>query len=280
MFIYFSNENSLSYRRNQQAHGRSELGVWGFIRSLFANCKQVEDEDLPGLGGELAFIFPLHFRMKELIILKTLSTLLFILKYLLNQRIGSKTIEFCEAEPGFTIDLPSSYHGKWKVSELSDSPRAKDFPWNFIIAELMQLYFRFELEMTTTLSWPRMISVLQSRSMLSTKTMRDFWRIRGIWLLWKMFLDCEMEKVRKIEFFDFGCFWWRKCAWSVVFHYLVKKCSEKLIIKKVWQIDKMLKFENHTRVRWNATKKIYCVQISPYKFSFHKKELINSKSVD
>lgn len=57
LYVYLFFKWNLSYRRNQQAHGRSELGVWGFIRSLFANCKQVEDEDLPGLGGELAFIF-------------------------------------------------------------------------------------------------------------------------------------------------------------------------------------------------------------------------------
>lgn len=103
----------------------------------------------PGMGVSSDFL-RLKFILDWLIRLK-IFTLILISIY---QRIWLKTIEFCEAEPGFTIDLPSSYHGKWKVSG-----RGQSYSWKIHYRNLIQSNFRFELGMTKTSSWPRMTNV-------------------------------------------------------------------------------------------------------------------------
>lgn len=34
-----------------------------------------------------------------------------------NLFVPFQTIEFCDADPSFNLEIPSSYHGKWKVKE-------------------------------------------------------------------------------------------------------------------------------------------------------------------
>lgn len=94
---------------------------------------------------------------------------LFILKYLFNANIQSDQRQSSSAK--LSLDLLSiclrriMESGRLVSLARQLREKGKVVPWNLIIVTLMQSIFRYELEMTTTLSWPRMISVLQYRLM-------------------------------------------------------------------------------------------------------------------